>query len=160
MTLRPPRLAGHPLHPMLVGLPLGLWLGSVAWDLVALLRPGPTWPQLAFWTLALGTAAALPTAATGFWELAALPGEPRVERTAWWHLGWMSAALALFAVSLLLRWKAPDLAAPPAPAIVLSAAGAAATVAGGWFGGELVFRHGVGVAPERPATAASDEETD
>lgn len=159
MSWRPPRLAGHPLHPMLVGLPLGLWVGSFVWDLVALVRPEPLWPRLAFWTLALGTLAALPTAAAGLSDLLAVPQQPRVERTAWWHLGLMSGALALFAASLLVRHAGADSAATPWPAIVLSAAGVAATGFGGWFGGELVFRHGVAVEPGRPSTA-TDETTD
>lgn len=159
MSWRPPRLAGHPLHPMLVGLPLGLWFGSFVWDLVALVRPEPLWPRLAFWTLALGTLAALPTAATGFSDLMALPQQPRVERTAWWHLGLMSVALTLFAVSLLLRYRAPELASAPRLAIVLSASGVAATGLGGWFGGELVFHHGVAVGPDA-VRGGGEEEAD
>jgi uncharacterized membrane protein len=49
----------------------------------------------------------------------------------------------LFAVSLFLRWDFP--ATPSTAAFAFSFVGVAAGLLGGWLGGELVERLGVGV---------------
>ena len=54
------RLLGHPLHATLVHLPLGALVSVLVWDLAALLGAGPVFWTLAFWSLALGLAAAVP----------------------------------------------------------------------------------------------------
>jgi uncharacterized membrane protein len=130
---------------MLAGLPVSLWLSAVLWDVVALVRPDPLWPRLAFWTLLLGLAAAVPTAATGLWELIVLPTGHPGERLAWWHMSVVSVAFGLFLASLLLRRDALGAASVPWTAIAVSATGAAATLVGGWLGGELVFHHRIAV---------------
>lgn len=139
------RLFGHPLHPMLAGLPVSFWLGAVVWDAVGLVRADPLFTRLAFWTLALGLAAAVPTALTGLWELVTLPSGHRGERVAWWHMGVMSAAFVLCLASFLLRRDGLGAEGVPGAALALSAAGAGLTLLGGWLGGELVFRHRIGV---------------
>ena len=139
------RLFGHPVHPMVAGLPVAFWLGGFTWDLVSLVAPGALWPGLAFWTLTLGVAAAVPAAASGLWDFACLPADHPGERVAWWHLGSVSGALGCVAASLVLRWPPTGDGSTAWPAVVLAGAGALLTLAGGWLGGELVFRHGVAV---------------
>ncbi|PYK45814.1 MAG: hypothetical protein DME46_03105 [Verrucomicrobia bacterium] len=46
---------GHPLHLMLVALPIGLWIFSVVSDLIFKFSfGGPVWSDVAFYTLAGG----------------------------------------------------------------------------------------------------------
>lgn len=139
------RIFGHPVHPMLAGFPVAFWVGGSVWDGVALLRPEPFWPQLAFWSLLLGTALALPAAASGFWDLTSLPPGHPAEPTAWWHMGLMSSALCLEVTSVALRWEALGVGPASVSAMTFSLAGGILCVGGGWLGGELVFRHGVAV---------------
>jgi uncharacterized membrane protein len=48
----PASIAGHPIHPMLVPLPIGLWVFSFVADLVALSNGGGGWwPEIAFYTM-------------------------------------------------------------------------------------------------------------
>jgi uncharacterized membrane protein len=157
MTTVRPKLLGHPLHPMVVGFPVAFWLGAFLWDLVALVEPDPLWPRLAYWTLALGLLSAVPAVGSGFWELAALgeadgeaggggdsvAGEP----IAWRHMAVMSIAFCCFLASFLLRGGA---AKPPWTAVAAAAVGAVLTLAGGWLGGEMVFRHGMAVERREP----------
>lgn len=139
------RIAGHPLHPALVHFPIGLWLAAVLWDVVGGWRPAdPLWWQMSYWCLALGLAAALPAIATGFVEFLALrPDEPAIG-TATAHMMAMALAAALFGASWVLRAKTGAEMAPTAWALSLSFVGAAVLAVGGWLGGTLVYRHGLG----------------
>ena len=54
--------------------------------------------------------------------------------------------MILFVASWLLRRNSPDV--PSTAAFALSFIGVAAALLGGWLGGELVERLGVGVTPD------------
>ncbi|MDE2293699.1 MAG: DUF2231 domain-containing protein, partial [Elusimicrobia bacterium] len=72
------------------------------------------------------------------------------ERTADRHAVVMAAASGLEALGLLLR-AGPGAPAHPLPAAAVALFAAGALMVGGWLGGELVYRHGVGVqALEKP----------
>lgn len=67
-------------------------------------------------------------------------------RDAYVHMGAMMLALILFTIRLLLGPFDFQPAAPTAMALVLDAGGFVALAIGGWFGGRLVYGHGVGRA--------------
>lgn len=139
------RIAGHPVHPALVHFPVALWPASLLWDVVGLWRGDPLWWQLSFWCLALGLIAALPAIAAGFLDYASLPNDHPAMGTANAHLAIMAGATTGFLVSLLLRGgPAVSGPSPPLLAVGLSAVGAVLLVVGGWLGGTLVYRYGVG----------------
>jgi uncharacterized membrane protein len=52
----------------------------------------------------------------------------------------------LYAGSLFLRIEHQQFIAPDVLALLLSGAGLLVLLATGWLGGQLVYRHGVGVA--------------
>ena len=139
----PASIARHPLHPILIPLPIGLWVFSVVADLVYLAGwGGPAWKTTAWYTMGGGIVGAL---------LAAVPGpidffsitDRRAGRVALLHLICNVAALVLFATSFLLRLRDPLGGLP----VVVSAVGVLVLAVGGWMGGELVFVHGMGVKP-------------
>lgn len=149
--MRPIRVLGHPVHPALVHLPLGLLPATVVWDVVALWHGDPLWWTLSFWTLALGLAGAVPAALSGLLEFAALPREHPGETRALQHLAAVSLAMAVFAVSALLR-GGPG---PPGPGAggwlaLLSATGTLLLAVAGWLGADLVIRFRVGVHSPEP----------
>lgn len=139
------RVFGHPPHTGLVHLPIGL-LGAVPlWDALAIWRGPDPWGTVAFWTLSLGLASAIPAAVTGLLDYAALdeghPASTRADQ----HLWTVLLALALYAGSLVLRWEGG--APAPGPgwmAGALSLVGLSVLTLAGWLGGELVLRYGVG----------------
>src|SRR6266699_2637916 len=57
---------GHPLHPVLVSLPLGTWSVTTLCDLLALNTEDPAMERAADITLAVGLVGALGAAVTGF----------------------------------------------------------------------------------------------
>jgi nitrite reductase/ring-hydroxylating ferredoxin subunit len=129
---------GHPLHPMLTDLPIGFWTGSFMLDLVGGARSQRASQRL----IALGILSALPTAAAGFSDWSDTIGEDRRLGTA--HALGNTAALTLYTLSWRARRKGRR-----GRGVLLGFLGAGAATAGGYLGGHLVFRRGVG--PDRNA---------
>lgn len=136
------RAFGHPLHAVLSHFPIALLTVAPGLDLFALLRPGTIAPAVSFFTLAAGLAIAIPTAGAGFVDTFALADESPAPRAALVHMSWVLGAVAVDGAALAVR------ATPAAPvsllAFAVEGAGAAVLAVGGWWGGELVFRHHVG----------------
>ena len=56
----PASIAKHPIHPMLVALPIGLWIFSLVSDVIYLMKWGSSlWNDVAFYTMAGGIAGSL-----------------------------------------------------------------------------------------------------
>ena len=64
---------------------------------------------------------------------------------AWQHMLANVAAVVIELINLVLRWGHPE-AALPSPGVYLSGAAVLLLAFSGWKGGNLVFRHRVGVA--------------
>ncbi len=140
----PANIAGHPIHPMLVTLPIGLWVFSFVCDLFYVFGSGAAeWKTVALYTMAGGIVGALLAAVPGLIDLLSLPPEPR--KTALIHMAINLTVVVLFAFNLWLRLSAPD-ARPP---VWLSAIAVGLLAISGWLGGKLVYLGGVAVsAPE------------
>ena len=136
------KLLGHPIHPMLIVLPLGLLSASVAFDIIDRLRDSGTWAQTASATMAAGIIGGLVAAPFGLLDWLNLPDGTRAKRVGLLHGSVNVVALALFAISWLLRRDDPTTGA-----LIFALAGLAVAAVGGWLGGELVNRLGVGVEP-------------
>jgi uncharacterized membrane protein len=140
MGQTPARIGKHPIHPMLVVLPLGLWIAALAFDIVHVVTGNPLWRTLAFWNIGAGIIGALLAAVPGFVDYLDLEGQPR--RIATYHMVLNLAAVALFAVNWYLRTRvSPDSWWP----LALSVVGVVGVLVSGWLGGELVYAHRVGV---------------
>jgi uncharacterized membrane protein len=135
----PASIAGHPIHPMLVAIPIGLWIFSLVSDLVHLLGGGGEWKAVALYTLAGGIVGALLAAVPGFIDMLSL--QSPVKRIALIHMGINLTVVALFALNFWLRIGG----AADSTTLWLSAAGIGLLVVSGWLGGKMVFEHGVGV---------------
>jgi uncharacterized membrane protein len=131
---------GHPIHPMLVVLPLGLWTFALVCDVASLLGGGPGWQTTALYATGGGVVGALLAAIPGLVDLLAIT-DAKVRRVAVWHLVLNLVAVAVFALAFWLRWETPASRA----AMLLTFLGVVVIGASGWLGGELVYRHGMGV---------------
>ena len=132
----------HPFHPIIIPLPIGLWVFSIVSDFIFKLGWGsPVWNDVAFYTLAGGIIGALIAAVPGFIDLTGLTN-PKTKTIAIWHMMINLLAVALYCVNFWLRTqRAPGDNLP----ILLSAIGIGLIIISGWLGGELVYVRGVAV---------------
>lgn len=136
------RIFKHPIHPLLVPLPIGLWVFSLVCDLVyRFLSDDVIWDEVAFYTMAGGLVGALVAALPGFIDFLSL-NDPAVRKIALAHLLVNLTTVALYAVNLWLRTISPAGADAP---VLLSVVGVLFLGVAGWLGGEMVYRHGVAV---------------
>jgi len=75
----PASIKGHPIHPMLVGVPIGLWTFALVADLVYKLGLGDeSWARTAFLCIGGGIVGALLAAVPGLFDLLSL-SDPRAK---------------------------------------------------------------------------------
>jgi len=143
----PASIAGHPIHPMLVTIPIGLWIFSLVCDLIHVGgNANPVWTTVAFYTMCGGIVGALLAAVPGLIDLVSLPAGPR--STALTHMGINLTVVALFVVNAWMRSGAPD---KPGNLVWLSLVSVLLLAVSGWLGGKMVFEHGIGVNTDGPA---------
>jgi Predicted membrane protein len=138
----PASFKGHPLHPILVALPIGLWIFSLVSDVILKMSwGGPAWNDVALYTIGGGTVGALIAALPGFIDFASLTN-PKTKSIALWHMMINLLAVVLYAVNFWLRMHRATGDNLP---ILLSVAGIVLITISGWLGGELVYVRGVAV---------------
>jgi uncharacterized membrane protein len=136
-------IAGHPIHPMLVTFPIGLWGFSFVADLIYLVQGGsnPVWASVAYYAMAGGIIGALVAAVFGFIDLLLVTvGQTR--RIGIMHMTLNLIVVVLYAINLFVRTGSQGVGKG---LVWLSALSILLLVTSGWLGGELVFRYGVGV---------------
>ncbi|MBV8869239.1 MAG: Rieske 2Fe-2S domain-containing protein [Acetobacteraceae bacterium] len=152
---------GHPLHPLLVTVPVGGWTLALGLDVLGALGLGEDRGEAEL-AMRAGNAGAVAAAVAGLFDWQYTDGRDR--RTGLVHGAVNSAALALHLLSLSLRRRGRLSQGRAA-----SAVGWVAMFAGAYLGGHLVYRRRVGIdhadrSPEprcfTPVLAASDLEED
>jgi uncharacterized membrane protein len=139
----PASIKKHPLHPMLVALPLGLWVFAFVCDLVHVSSGNTVWATVALYAVGGGIAGALIAALPGLIDYLSID-EAEMRRIATWHLFLNVGAMLIFAVDLWLRFH---LAAESKLPMLISLCGVALVGFGGWLGGEMVYVRGMAVEP-------------
>ena len=150
------RIAGHPVHPMIIPFPIVLYTLAVVGDIVYLATGSDFWYRLGFVGMGLGIVTALVAAATGFAEYLTIPRRIQAKRMATAHALVLVGATGLMLVSLIFRATAQGVAFPETPltgaplggAVSLNLAAFGLLLVGGWYGGHLVYVHGVGLTEE------------
>ncbi len=134
----------HPIHPMLVVFPLGLWIFGFIGYVIFMIQgvPFSPWREASLYAMCGGIIGAVLAAVPGLIDLLTLRGS-RVWTTGLLHMTSNVTALILFILAFAIGISR---AGPSAATLVLSVLGVVAAGIGGWLGGALVYEHGVGVA--------------
>jgi uncharacterized membrane protein len=138
------KVLGHPIHPMLVVLPLGLFIGAVVFDAIYLWRGTSTVATVGYWNIAGGIVGGLLAAVFGFIDWLAIPAGTRAKRIGIFHALSNVAAILGFAVVFWMRYSSAQLATTSG-LFTIEMIALLFGAFGGWLGGELVDRLGVGV---------------
>ena len=138
------KLLGHPIHPMLIVLPLGLFLSAVVFDALYLWRGTPAFGAVGYWNVAAGIIGGLLAAVFGFIDWLAIPAGTRAKRIGLLHGGSNVVVVTAFAVAWWTRTNAID-PTPTTGVFLLELAAVSLGSVAAWLGGELVDRLGVGV---------------
>ncbi|HEX5013274.1 MAG TPA: DUF2231 domain-containing protein [Candidatus Limnocylindrales bacterium] len=138
------KLLGHPIHPMLIVLPLGLLSIGVLFDVVYLVTGDSTFATVAFWNITAGVVGGLLAAIFGLIDWLAIPKGTRAKTIGLWHGVGNVVIVGLFLVSWLLRLSDTDYAPNLLP-FIFGVVGVALALGTAWLGGELVYRLGVAV---------------
>ncbi len=135
------RVGNHPIHPMLVPLPIGLWIFSLVTDIIYRISGGPAWATVAYYSMAGGIIGALLAALPGFVDILDLK-RSKVKKIAIWHMIINVTALILFIINFYLRSTGtPEMVGP----FILSIIGVLFILVSGWLGGQMVYVHGLAV---------------
>jgi uncharacterized membrane protein len=146
-------ILGHPLHPMLVMLPVASLVGAALCDWIYLYTGNSFWATGSFWLIAAGLVTGVVAAGAGIVDFMSVE-RARTMGIAWAHAIGNVVALGFVLVNYLVRRDNP--ADPPMHAIAISSGVFVALMITGWLGGELTFRHGIAVS--RGIGGHSDDE--
>lgn len=156
------RIAGHPIHPMLVSFPVALYTATVVTLLVHVATGDPFWFRAAMWANIGGVVMAAVAALPGFIDLVSLPRHSRAQNTGIRHALFNVLALGLFVISAVILYRLSVSSAAimggrvgVAAPLVLSILGLLSTLAAGWLGWTMVQTHHVGIKEPRFVRAGS-----
>jgi uncharacterized membrane protein len=141
------KIAGHPVHPMLIAYPVAGYTGTLVGFAVYAATGHQFWLNFAIALNIAGVAGALLAALPGFadWALG-IPRGSQAKKVGLAHAGLNVVSLALFAISLGLyasHWNGPATSATAG--LALSSAGVLCTVGAGFLGWMLVQNYHIGV---------------
>lgn len=141
---------GHPFHPILVTVPIGAWVASVVFELVALVNSEEeaVFAEGAYWLIGLGILGALAAALFGLLDLSQIERGTPAFKTGLTHMALNLAVVALFVVNFLVR-AAEGYEEATTLGFVLSLIAVALLGASGWLGGKLAYHYGVRVADQQ-----------
>ncbi len=136
---------GHPMHPVLTDLPIGMWMSALLLDVLG----GKAASKAADTLIGWGVICAVPTAITGVADWVDTIEEER--RVGFVHAIGNVTATLLYARSYLARKRGSR-----GEGLVLSLLGAGALTAAAYLGGHLSYRLGAGVDRTRFDEAPED----
>ena len=137
-------IGGHPIHPMLVVFPIAFLVGALATDLAFWRTGDHFWALASEWLLGAGVVMGALAAVAGLIEFLTIT-RVRSLVAGWVHFLGNAAAILIALWNLLYRLGGDPSAVIVPFGIVLSAVVVVLFLVTGWLGGELVFRHRIGI---------------
>ena len=154
------KLFGHPIHTMVVGFPIGLYTTALACDALYLVLNDAFWFRMAYWAIVFGLVTHLAAIATGLPDFLAIMRERNLaRRPATSHVIFGVSLLVVQVLNIAVR-NAGDLPAGGSIAmpLIVNIIAVTLTSVQGWYGGELVYRHLIGI--EVPESSGAGKHKD
>jgi uncharacterized membrane protein len=139
---------GHPLHPILVHVPMAMWPGALIFDLLSQCKiGGNAIERLSFYAILFGLVVSLLAVPTGLIDWTGIKKEKPAWKVGLYHLALNVVVTLLFAINLTLRLQDFREASTVAPApLTLSILGTAILVVSAYLGGRMTYHYGISVA--------------
>jgi len=139
-------VAGHPMHPILITLPIGLFVATLLFDLVFWRTANDAFATGALWLLGFGLIAAGLAAVTGLIDFL---GDRRIRDLSDALQHAIGNVIMVFVQLFSFYWRYKHGSAGIVPVgLLLSLIAVCILLFTGWKGGEMVFRHRVAVYDE------------
>jgi uncharacterized membrane protein len=126
----------------------------VAFDIVGLVQSNYSWFGVSYWMITAGIIGGLLAAVFGLIDWIAIPSGTRAKSIGLLHGGTNVLVVLLFIVSWFIR-NGSDAHVPSTVGLGCSFVAVVLALVGGWLGGELVDRLGIGVDPGAHPNAPS-----
>ncbi len=136
-------VAGHPIHPMLIPFPFAFLIATLGTDIAYWSTGNSFWALASLWLVGAGLVMGVLAAIVGLTDFLTI-SRARDHLDGWVHFLGNLGVLVLALVSLLTRVSDPLAGAVPI-GIILSVLIVGILAMTGWFGGELAYRHMIGV---------------
>jgi uncharacterized membrane protein len=141
------KIAGHPLHAMLVPFPVAFYAATLVCFIMYSSNMDVFWFKVAVKANIAGVATAALAALPGFIDWLNIPKVKKAKKVGVAHMLCNVAALGLFGLNIYLQCDHINDPQPEATTgIGLSAAGFALTLVAGFLGWSLVQKHHIGVS--------------
>ncbi|MDH0873292.1 DUF2231 domain-containing protein [Agrobacterium pusense] len=139
------KIKKHPLHPLLVPLPIGFFVATFFCDFALWHGGDPAWLKAGFWALALAIVTTALAAIAGFMDFFG-NGRIRALGDAWKHMVGNLLVVVIAVINLAIKWDG-DVSTITTWGLTCSTAIFVILLYTGWKGGELAYRHRVGMLP-------------
>ena len=140
------RVGGHPIHPMLVPIPITCFIGALLTDFAYWRSGDLQWANFSDWLVTFGLIGAVLAAIAGITDFL---GDRRIPRLApaWIHAIGNVAVLILAIINEFIHTR--DAYGQMPAGLILSLLIVLILLVTGWNGWEMVYRHGVAIRSER-----------
>ena len=137
------RIAGHPIHPMLVPVPIVCFVGALITDITYFATANIMWADFSTWLITVGVIMGVLAAIAGLIDFL---GNRliRTQRPAWPHVLGNLLVLVLATFNMLVHSRDAWTSVVPT-GLILSVLVVLILPVTGWLGWSMVYRYGVGV---------------
>lgn len=151
-------ISSHPIHPMLVAFPIGLWVTALIFNLIALSQDNGSLFAASFYCVIAGCVGAVFAAVAGTIDfVSVVPPQSSAKNRGLLHGGLNSLVLLLF-IYIAYRQGSPAVR-PDGLTIGLMVIGVIILGISGWLGGTLVYRNQIGIDRRYAAAGKLKERT-
>src|SRR5437588_7323803 len=134
---------GHPLHPILVHVPMAMWPGALIFDLLSKWQiGGNAMVRLSFYAIAFGLIASLLAVPTGLIDWSGIKKEKPAWKIGLYHMALNLFVVVLFAINLGLRAETfNDASRIDGTPLILSVIGTLLLIGSAYLGGMMVYEY-------------------